>query len=208
MIAACYLAASVFRRGAWPDDCRGVGLQTVFPAIAERFERETGRHELHVRLVRNFFSQIPERRRSSLLRRHQYFAARAAGANEGSLRVRHRLIVLWTLGLFRRPRAGCRRSPTRGSADHIANDHAPAGRAAVAPASREAGCDASCEVRARRTSQAAQFVSRQCGGRSSLSLAGSWLSLTRAVLEFPVLLPTIDRAVLLASRGKDVAREF
>ncbi len=222
---ACLLAAAEtagaqeFRIAAASD------LQSVFPALADRFERDTGRRViLTFGSSGNFFSQIQNGAPFDL-----FFSAdidyprrlEAAGLAEPGSVSPYAIgtIVLWTRydsGLdLRRGLQVLTDARVRRIA--IANpEHAPYGRAAVAALQHERLYDRVRDklVLGENISQAAQFV--QSGNAEAGLIA---LSLARApalrdsgvYVDVPAAFyPPIEQAAVLlrASRHKDDARQF
>jgi molybdate transport system substrate-binding protein len=200
-------------------------LQSVFPALAARFEKETGRRvALTFGSSGNFFTQIQNGAPFDLFFSADLEYARrleAAGlAEPGTVSVYATgRIVLWArkdAGIDVRRGLGSLLDP-RVRKVAIANpEHAPYGRAAVAALQHEKVYD---EVRAKLTfgeniSQAAQFVEsgNADAGIVALSLAlAPPLRDEGSMFEIPDLFyPPIQQAVLMmrASRHKDVGRQF
>jgi molybdate transport system substrate-binding protein len=200
-------------------------LQSILPALAERFERETGRRAtLTFGSSGNFFSQIRNGAPFDL-----FFSAdveyptwlEAAGLTEPGSRYPYGIgaIVLWTRSDSGLDLKRGLEVLTDARVRHIAianPEHAPYGRAAVAALKHERLYD---RVRAKfvlgeNVSQAAQFV--QSGNAEAGLIA---LSLARApslrnsgvYVAVPAsFYPPIDQAavILRTSRQKDAARQF
>ena len=200
-------------------------LQAVFPVVAERFERETGKKVgLTFGSSGNFFSQIQHGAPFDLFfsADHDYAVRLEASglAERGSLyRYAVGRIVLWTRndsGIDVRRGLSVLVDP-RVKRVAIANpEHAPYGRAAVAALQREKLYEAVRPkfVFGESVSQAAQFI--QSGnsevGIIALSLAlGPALRANGSYAEVPAgSHPPIEQSAIItsASRHKDVARQF